>query len=399
MSNSSEKEQLSYKDYSDSHPLVKEIMDSEEDYNSLNRKYRETVIDLTNTPGKEPRSVEELQESGDLKILAEYKSGYVHAKLPLNETLPSENIRPLDIYHAIGLGFSIKEIGQLAPCIAHLNEKGQIEILAGDHRRRGLILATNWNHDLLVNLYLRTLSREEQIEIQLTENKQNPMKPEERAIVYHKLWRLFLQNDKSVTKIEIASRLNESPPVFYKAIQYEENLHPQIRDMVDQSLIPYSTALLFTRIEEKERQLKTFIRALTANLDNKKIREMINNIISQEELEMGLWSTQEFEELSTQGAQQSFKLKFQKEANEAIIYLSVVASLVQKKEIEDYVPMTEAVKRDMTRLILTTMHFLNFLRDKYPENYQELQYLVAREIDNTAEYFNPEKSLLSLLSQ
>ena len=103
--------------------------------------------------------------------------------------------------------------------------------------------------------------------------------------------------------------------------------------------------------------------------------------------------------MSTQGAQQSFKLKFQKEANEAIIYLSVVASLVQKKEIEDYVPMTEAVKRDMTRLILTTMHFLNFLRDKYPENYQELQYLVAREIDNTAEYFNPEKSLLSLLSQ
>lgn len=394
MTEASEKE---YKDYSDCHPIVKEIMESEEKGNEITKRFRNKVLEITEKPEVEPSTYTELILNGNLEILTEYKTNYVYARVPLTETLPTANIRPLDTYHAIGLGFSIKENSQLAPCIAHINEKGQIEVLAGDHRRRGLILATNWNHDLLINLYLRTLSKEEQMAIQLTENKQNPMKPEERAIVYHKLWRLFLKNDEKATKIEIASRLNESPSVFYKAILYEEKLHPEIQSMVDEGQITYSTALLFTRIEEKEKQLKTFTRALTANLDNKTIREMINNIISQEELGLGLWSTQEFEEMSAKGAEQNFKLRFQREANEAIVYLCVVASLVQKNEVKKYVPMTDAVARDMSRLIFTTMQFLNFLKEQYPDNFEELQYLVAKEMDNSTEYFNPEKSLLSLL--
>jgi ParB-like chromosome segregation protein Spo0J len=397
MNNLQETEGSTYKDLSNSHPIVKEIIESR-DENIDSKKFRDRVVKLTDIPEVEPKVYHSLIENGELDILTEYNPQYIYARVPLKETVASANIRPLDVYHAIGLGFSIKENTQLAPCIAHINEKEQIEVLAGDHRRRGLILATNWNHDLLVNLYLRTLSKQEQIEIQLTENKQNPMKPEERATVYHKLWRLFLENDGNISKAQIAARLNESPSVFYKAILYEERLNPQIQDMVDQGLITYSTALLFTRIEEKERQLKVFTRALSANLDNKKIREMINNIISQEDLGWGLWSPQEFEEMSAQGAEQNFKLKFHKEANEAIVYLCVVASLVQKKEVENYVPMTEAVARDMTRLIFTTMHFLNYLRNKFPENYEELQLLVAREIDKSADYFNPQKSLLSLLS-
>lgn len=399
MSESPESEISTYKDYSNSHPIVKEIMGLENEQNDISKRYRNQVLAITDTPDLEPLEYQALIENNELEILTEYKPEYVYAKVPLRETLPSENIRPLDIYHAIGLGFSIKENSQLAPCIAHLNEKGQIEVLAGDHRRRGLILATNWDHDLLLNLHLRTLSREEQIEIQLTENKQNPMKPEERAIVYHKLWRLFLKHNDKATKAEIASRLNESPSVFYKAVLYEEKLHPAIQDMVDEGNITYSTALLFTRIEEKEKQLKTFTRALTANLDNKSIRNMINNIISQEELGWGLWSPEEFEEMSAKGAEQNFKLKFQREANEAIVYLCVVASLIQENEIKSYVPMTEAVARDMSRLIFTTMQFLNFLKNDYSENYQELQYLVAKEMENSAGYFNPEKSLLSLLAK
>ncbi len=393
-----EKEKCEYKDYSDSHPIVEEILESTEDGKEISRKFRNKALEITNRPEIEPLTYTSLILNGDVEILTEYKPNYVYAKIPLKETLPSENIRPLDISHAIDLGFSIKENSQLAPCIAHINEQDQVEILAGDHRRRGLILATNWNHDLLINLYLRTLSKEEQMTIQLTENKQNPMKPEERAVVYHKLWRLFINTDENATKAEVALRLNESPSVFYKAIQYEEKLHPEIQKMVDEEQITYSTALLFTRIEEKDKQLKTFTRALTANLDNKTIREMITNIISQEELGLGLWSTQEFEEMSAEGAKQKFKLSFQREANEAIVYLCVVASLIQKKEIGNYVPMTDAVARDMSRLIFTTMQFLSFLSEKYPENFEELQYLVAKKMDNT-EYFNPEKSILSLLRQ
>ncbi len=208
---------------------------------------------------------------------------------------------------------------------------------------------------------------------------------------------MITDHNPEISKKEVASRLNETPSVFYKAIQYEEKLHPEIQRLVDEGAVPYSTSLLFTRIENLEKQLRTFIRANTANMDNGKIRKMINNIISQEELGFGLWSKEEFEEMSKKGAEENFKLTFNREAYQAITYLYFVSKSIQTEELNEYVPMTDAVARDMTKLIFSTMQFLHFLSEKYPNNFEYLQYLVAKELKNSSEYLNPKRLLSTMV--
>ena len=88
------------------------------------------------------------------------------------------------------LAMSINEIGQLQPCIGDIVEiEGEkfVRVIAGQHRYYAIkhLCDSGFLRKIIIRIADRELSNEEILSIQMSENLQNKMTPEQDAKIIH----------------------------------------------------------------------------------------------------------------------------------------------------------------------------------------------------------------------
>ena len=112
-----------------------------------------------------------------------------HIYISINEITPVDNIRPIDYEIVEEIASSIPVTGQLQACIADIGDDGP-RLLAGRHRYEAIKLLNDRGieTDILVKLANRTLSEEEVLSIQMSENLHNKMTSAQEATIIHSFW-------------------------------------------------------------------------------------------------------------------------------------------------------------------------------------------------------------------
>lgn len=180
--------------------------------------------------------------------------------VPMEDIVLAENIRPFDWEFIDILKESIKEHGQLQECIGDVvldgNGEYKARIIAGEHRTKAIEEINDEGEYTLVRVSLanKTLSPEEVVEIQMSENLQNKMTSAQDAVIIHNFWirlkRIRDQESGVLTKGELARKVGRSVEVVSNAIKYIEDVNPLVQRLVDERTLSYSLALLLSGIDK-----------------------------------------------------------------------------------------------------------------------------------------------------
>lgn len=302
-------------------------------------------------------------------------------KIPVNQTIPIDNIRPLDHAHAIELGINILKTFQINECIAHPDEDGRIQVIAGDHRRRGVAYVSSWQGYIKIKLFTRTLSESEILRIQIDENKVNAMTPHQKSEVYQKIWVKWHDTHPDGTKTELAHALGVSPQTISRAIEIHDNLDEKVKDLLKDGKINFTQALLIAKLKNRDRQYQEAIHTITNKLTTQILSKRIYEILKNQPDIFFQWSIEDNMEQDPKVAQKiselrqeqrDFKLTWDREASIAIEYIKSISDLLNNNEHSDKIPMTRGVINTLVDLMVSTINFLEYLEENEPDVYKLL---------------------------
>ncbi|MCD4811656.1 hypothetical protein K8R14_03570 [bacterium] len=337
---------------------------------------------LTETPPNTVLTYEELLQEEQIEIIGTMEDqDWVIISLPVNQTLPTNNIRPLNMDHAIELGENIITNEQLNPCIADLGPNGKIRVQAGDHRRRGIAHISNWQAPILIKLFLYEMTPEQQLRIKMDENLHIPMTSTEKATVFYNLWQMFIENNPDATQADFAERMQVSPSSLSNAVRFHEGLNPLVQQMVDDKIFFYSQALLLLNLSQNE-QVREAAHSILTNATTDIMKKRVQNLLAEQQ-HIGFFGEDFMSQQLELGTQKLFQLTFDRMTNIAITYLAKISYMTNKAELTSEIPMTKAVERDIVTLITTTYQFLVYLQNNFPETYNSLTTSARDKIDLT----------------
>ena len=174
--------------------------------------------------------------------------GAVWVPVGLIDPDPDQPRREFDEEALDRLGASMKARGQLAPCRARRDPgTGRWVLVAGERRYRaalrvGLDRLAVWDED-------RTLSPDQLVEIQLTENcLREDLKPIEQAKAFQ-----LLMNLRGWKQLELADHLNLSRAAVSKALALLK-LPEDVQADVDDGIIPARTAYEIVKTPDPEQR-------------------------------------------------------------------------------------------------------------------------------------------------
>lgn len=216
----------------------------------------------------------------------------------------ADNIRPIDYDFVDTLAESIKEQGQIQECVGDviINSEGslQIRLIAGQHRGLSLIKIFNERKEgepitkLRIGLVNHELSPEKVIQIQMSENLQNKMTPDQDAVIIYNYWKTLYdiraERDELVTISEIARSVGRSREKVKDAITFIEGVEPRVRELVRLKQLPYSYALILADLPVEGPFMTTQLELAQIFVKDKKkyTLEKAKKFIATKKTELGL---------------------------------------------------------------------------------------------------------------
>jgi ParB-like chromosome segregation protein Spo0J len=334
------------------------------------------------------------------------KWGYY--KVPADAVTLAENIRAFNFDHVVQVGLSILSQGQLQPCIAEpISEDGQItgvRVVAGQHRAIGinfmnqLLSASGINGEMDITLRLanRSLSQKEKLEIQIAENLQNPMSPDEEAEAIAQLWYEFraVHGDRA-SKADLARAIGRNSAKVYNALNYVE-LPLEVKSLVASRTLPYGTALDLSRMQRERSQkiepddaesllnlnsdlTRTAVHIIARGLDVVAAKKYINALLDpQAQVQLGLFSGEQLMALEQENLKLGIRNAVDRAFRDAVSYFLRLNTILSKAEGSDKVLMTDALIRNIVDAIVTNNEFLMIASERDPKLMEKLTLRLKR---------------------
>lgn len=311
---------------------------------------------------------ENLNTENSEKIRWEWKEVYPE------EVVLAENIRPIDSLVVEDLAMSIAEVGQLQPCLGDIIEiDGEITIrlIAGQHRYYAISLLCEKGlpRPIIMRVADRTLSPEEILSVQMSENLQNKMTPEQDAVAIHSFWidakRIYGEN--SLTIKDLARRLGRSPRKISDAIKYVEGLSPKVQQMVHAGVLPYSTALLLERLGRSDtddfhsEQVRTAIFLISQKYTTEQAKKYLERKSKEAEFSGPLFGDELWKELKKNGHRIAIRDSASREGRMAVGWFQRMLKSVSILDDPSKAEFSEAIQTSVEELGISLEDFFKNL--------------------------------------
>ncbi len=278
---------------------------------------------------------------------------------PYNVIL-ANNIREIETEPMMELAMSINEIGQLQPCIGDIVEiEGEkfVRVIAGQHRYYAIkhLCDSGFPRKIIIRIADRELSNEEILSIQMSENLQNKMTPEQDAKIIHSFWQSSkeIYGKENITIAWLARRMGRSPKKVSDSIKYVEGLSPKVQEMVSGGVLPYSTALLLTKLDKKEdstsgedyysEQVRTAVFLISKKYSTKQAETYLKRKANEKNLAGPLFGDEVWKEIKTNGHIIAIRDQSSREGRAAIGWFDRMFKTVSMLDDPAKVKFTKAI--------------------------------------------------------
>jgi len=288
------------------------------------------------------------------------------------------NIREIKEESVLELAMSIREVGQLQPCIGDViqSENGQtVRLIAGQHRYYAIkyLCENDYPIGIVMRIANRTLTSEEVLSIQMSENLQNKMTPEEDAETIHSFWKMSeeVYGKGKVSISYLARKMGRSPRKVSDSIRYVEELSPKVQEMVNIGVLPYSTALLLAKMmngnnnngnnDFYSEQVRTAIFLISKNYTTSEAEKYLRKRAKEKEIAGPLFSGEIWKEIKSNGYNIAIKDQASKEGRAAIGWFVRMEKAVSNLEQPYRVKFSDAIKKAMLELGVSLEEFYSNL--------------------------------------
>ncbi len=294
-------------------------------------------------------------------------------EVSIDDIIPAENIRPIDSESVESLAMSINEVGQLQPCIGDIVEyEGEkfVRLIAGQHRYYAIkyLCEIGVPRKIILRVANSELTAEEVLSIQMSENLQNKMTPEQDAKIIHSFWEgsKEIYGEGNVTISYIARKVGRSPRKVSDSIKYVEDLSPKVQKMVDEGVLSYSTALVLARLNKGEEisdkdfyseQVRTAIFLISKKYTAQQARKYLERKEKESQSVGPLFSNEIWEEIKSNGYKVAIKDQASKEGRDAAGWFVRMYSAIAILEKPHQVEFSNAIKKAVKELGISLEKF------------------------------------------
>lgn len=303
-----------------------------------------------------------------------------HIYISINEITPVDNIRPIDYEIVEEIASSIPVTGQLQACIADIGDDGP-RLLAGRHRYEAIKLLNDRGieTDILVKLANRTLSEEEVLSIQMSENLHNKMTSAQEATIIHSFWykMVGIYGRENISISMVAARMGRSPRKIADSIKYIEGLSPKIQELVDSGNLSYSSALLLAELETNNdgqwgEQVRTAIQIISRNLNTKEAKKYIDKLNQENKFSGPLFDNELWGNIKKNGHLISIKTEADREGKNAAGWFVRILSTISKLDEPEKVELSNGLVKTVGDLGMSLEEFLNRIYELNPKNREKI---------------------------
>lgn len=303
-----------------------------------------------------------------------------HMYISIEEITPVNNIRPIDSEVVEEIASSIPQTGQLQACIADIGEDG-VRLLAGRHRYEAIKLLNERGYEtgILVKLANRTLSEEEVLSIQMSENLHNKMTSAQEATIIHSFWFKMVEvyGRENISISMVAAKMGRSPRKISDAIKYVDGLSPKVQELVDSGNLSYSSALLLVGLETNDdgqwgEQVRTAIQIISRNLNSKEAKKYIDKLNQESKFSGPLFDNEMWGKIKKNGHLISIKTEADREGRSAAGWFVRILSTVSKLEDSDRVELSDGITKTVGELGMSLDEFLEKVYLLNPKNSRKI---------------------------
>ena len=276
------------------------------------------------------------------------------------DVILAPNIRSIERESILELAMSIEEVGQLQPCIGDTveTEDGKrVRIIAGQHRYYSIkyLSENGFSDGIMVRCASRTLSPKEVLSIQMSENLQYKMSPEQEAKIIYSFW----QESKkaygdNISLIYLARKMGRSPQKIRDSIKYVEGLSPKIQEMVNKNVLNYSTALLLADKELNSRdsldQIRDAVFIISRNYSAKQAKLYLRRKKEEQRIEGPLFSGQQWEVMIGQNYKIALNNQAAREGKAAVGWFERIIKTVLLLDNPEKAEFSNAIKSAIKEL-------------------------------------------------
>ncbi|HOY46876.1 MAG TPA: hypothetical protein PKU95_04575 [Candidatus Dojkabacteria bacterium] len=319
-----------------------------------------------------------------------------HCRVAPDSAELDRNIRAFNFDHVLQVGLSILEQGQLQPCIAEpIFNGGEIRgvrVVAGQHRAIGVNLMSQLlqsagvpgEMELMVRLSNRELTQREKLEIQIAENLQNPMTPDEEAEAIAQLWSEFRSvHGEGASKAQLARSIGRTPGKVYNALNFAQ-LPAEVKGMVASKILPYGTALELSKLQRDKLEridpdtqdpipqieqdlIRTAVHIVSRNMDIPAAKTHIASLINPEgQFQLGLFSGEVMASLKKEELRLGIKTAVDRGFADAVGYFIRIREVIRRSDPEERIFITDALLRHLAEAIISNNAFLQTIAIQDP---------------------------------
>lgn len=299
-----------------------------------------------------------------------------HMYLPIEEITPVNNIRPIDFEVVEEIASSIPVTGQLQACIADIGEDGP-RLLAGRHRYEAIKLLNDRGIEtgILVKLANRTLSKEEILSIQMSENLHNKMTSAQEATIIHGFWNEMVDvyGRENISISMVAAKMGRSPKKISDAIKYIDGLSPKVQELVDNGTMSYSSALLLVGLKTDDdgqwgEQIRTALQIISKNLNTKDAKKYIDRLIQENKFSGPLFDNELWGNIKKNGHIVSIKTEADREGRSAAGWFVRILNTISRLEDPDRTELSDGIAKAVGELDISLDDFIDKLYEYNPRN-------------------------------
>ncbi len=292
-----------------------------------------------------------------------------HIYIPIDEITPVENIRPIDYEVVEEIASSIPQTGQLQACIADIGENG-VRLLAGRHRYEAIKLLNDRGIEtgILVKMANRTLSDEEVLSIQMSENLHNKMTSAQEATIIHSNWNKMVEvyGRENISISMVAAKMGRSPRKVSDAIRFVDGLSPKVQELVDSGNLSYSSALLLVGLETNSdsqwgEQIRTALQIISKNLNTKDAKKYIDRLHQEMQFSGPLFNNELWGNIKKNGHIVSIKSQADREGRSAAGWFVRILSTISSLDDPERVELSDGIAKAIGELGMSLEEFVEKL--------------------------------------
>ena len=288
------------------------------------------------------------------------------------------NMREISQEKVEELAKSIALTGQVQECNGDTLSDGRIRVIAGQHRYWAVTLLNEliekYNNDnpqnklkrirLRVRVADEELSAYKMLELQITENLHEDLRPEEEAEKIAELfsfYRTVVGDEASVA--DFCRRVSRGETKVRNALKFVD-LDKRVKKLVEEEAILYWIATRLSKVPEK-RQFEVAMKIILYHLEGEQVETFIRSILGEEDTP-SLFSEAMRERLDGINHRLAFRTAADRAAKDASGYFRRVLRILDLVEAPERTSMTDTIRDILSQFVLSADEFRDDLEIKAP---------------------------------